>query len=38
MNDTEQKMLEDYDTGRAKKAKESSATPTLKPFRCKLQK
>ena len=37
MDDTEQKTLEDYDTGRAKKAKQSSASPQLKPFRCKPQ-
>ena len=36
MDDVEQKMLEDYDTGRAKKAKQSSTTPTMKPFRCEL--
>ena len=36
MDDAEQKMLEDYDTGRAKKAKQSSTIPTMKPFRCEL--
>ena len=37
MDDAEQKILEDYETGRAKKAKQSFATPRTKPFRCKLQ-
>ena len=37
MNDTEQKILEDYETGRTKKAKQRSTTPRLKPFRGKLQ-
>ena len=36
MDDAEQKMLEDYETGRAKKAKQSSTIPTMKPFRCEL--
>ena len=37
MNDAEQKILEDYETGRTKKEKQRSTTPKLKPFRCKLQ-
>jgi hypothetical protein len=37
MDDTEQKTLEDYDTGRTKKAKLDSTTPTMQLFRCKLQ-
>ena len=36
MDDAEQKMLEDYETGRAKKAKQDFTTPTMQPFRCKL--
>ena len=37
MDDAEQKILEDYDTGRTKKAKQSLTTPRMKPFQCKLQ-
>ena len=37
MNDAEQKILEDYETGRTKKAKQCSTTLKLKPFRGKLQ-
>ena len=37
MNDAEQKILEDYETGRTKKEKQRSTTPRMKPFRCKLQ-
>ena len=37
MNDAEQKIVEDYETGRTKKQKQRSTTPRLKPFRCKLQ-
>ena len=37
MNDAEQKILEDYETGRIKREKQRSTTPNLKPFRCKLQ-
>ena len=37
MDDAEQKMLEDYETGKAKKAKQSFTTLRMKPFRCKLQ-
>ena len=37
MDDAEQKMLEDYETGRAKKAKQDFTIPRMKPFRCKLQ-
>ena len=36
MNDDEQKILEDYETGKTKKALHESTTPRLKPFRCKL--
>ena len=36
MNADEQKILEDYDTGKTKKEKERSTTPRLRPFRCKL--
>ena len=37
MNEAEQKTLEDYDTGKTKKAKQDSTTLRCKPFRCKLQ-
>ena len=37
MDAGEQKMLEDYETGRAKKAKKQYIVPRMKPFRCKLQ-
>ena len=37
MDDAEQKMLEDYETGRATKAKKQYTAPMSKPFRCKLQ-
>ena len=37
MNDAEQKILEDNETGRTKKAKQGFTTPRMKPFRCKLQ-
>ena len=37
MDDAEQKTLEDYETGRTKKAKLDSTTPTMQSFRCKLQ-
>ena len=37
MNDAEQKILEDYEMGRIKKAKQRFTTPRMKPFRCKLQ-
>ena len=37
MNDAEQEILENYETGRSKKAKQRSTTPRLKPFRGKLQ-
>ena len=37
MNDAEQKILEDYETGKTKKAKQGFTTPRMKPFRCKLQ-
>ena len=37
MNDAEQKILEDYETGKTKKAKQDFTTQRMKPFRCKLQ-
>ena len=37
MDKAEQKVLEDYDTGKAKKAKQSATLPKMKPFRCKRQ-
>ena len=37
MNTDEQKILEDYETGKTKRAKTRSTTPRMKPFRCKLQ-
>mgnify|MGYP005693054965 CR=1 FL=1 len=37
MDDAEQKMLEDYETGRTKKAKQANTITALKPFRCQLQ-
>ena len=37
MDNAEQKVLEDYESGRTKKAKQGLATPKMKPFRCKLQ-
>ena len=37
MAEAEQKLLEDYDTGKTKKAKQSVTLPKMKPFRCKLQ-
>jgi hypothetical protein len=36
MDDAEHKILEDYDTGKAKKAKQDFTTPRMQPFRCKL--
>ena len=36
MNADEQKTLEDFETGRTKRAKTRSTTPKLKPFRCNL--
>ena len=35
MNDAEQKTLEDYETGRAEKAKQSFTIPRMEPFRCR---
>ena len=32
-----QKILEDFDTGKSKKAKQRFTTPRMKPFRCKMQ-
>ena len=37
MNEAEQKMLEDYETGKTKKAKQRFTTLKMTPFRCKLQ-
>ena len=37
MDEAEQKILEDFETGKAKKAKQSFTTQRLKPFRCQLQ-
>ena len=37
MNDAEQKILEDYETGRTKNAKQGFTTPRMKPSRCKLE-
>ena len=37
MHYVEQKILEDFDTGKSKKAKQRFTTPRMKPFRCKLQ-
>ena len=37
MNDAEQEILESYETGRTKKAKQRFTTPKMRPFRCKLQ-
>ena len=36
MDYAEQKILEDFDTGKSKKAKQGFTTPRMKPFRCKL--
>ena len=36
MDEDEQQILEDYDTGRAKRAKEANTTTKMKPFRCQL--
>jgi hypothetical protein len=38
MNEAEQKTLEDYETGRIKRAKLRLTTPRVKPFRSKLQR
>ena len=37
MDDDEKKILEDFDTGRTKKAKQHFTTPRMKSFRCKLE-
>ncbi len=37
MDDTEQKTLDDYQTGTTKTAKLDVSTPRMQPFRCKLQ-
>ena len=36
MNTDEQTILEDFETGRTKRARTSFTTPKLRPFRCKL--
>ena len=38
MNEAEQKMLEDYETGKTKRAKQRLTIPRMKPFRGKLQR
>jgi hypothetical protein len=37
MEDTEQKTLDDYQTGTTKTAKLDASTPRMQPFRCELQ-
>ena len=37
MDDTEQKTLDDYETGTTKTAKLDASTPRMQPFRCELQ-
>ena len=37
MNVSQQTILEDFDTGKGKKAKQRFRTPRMKPFRCKMQ-
>ena len=37
MNDDEQKILEDCETGRTKKAKQGFTTPRMNPFRSTMQ-
>ena len=37
MNDDEQQVLEDYETGRTKKRKQRLTTQRMKAFRCKLE-
>ena len=37
MDDAEKKILEDYETGRTKKAKQGLTFSRMKPFRCELQ-
>ena len=37
MNTDEQTILEDFETGRTKRAKTHATTPKLNPFRCKLE-
>ena len=37
MSDAEQKILESYETGRTKKAKQNFSAKRMTPFRCKLQ-
>jgi hypothetical protein len=36
MDEEEQKILDDYDTGRAQAKKQAKTTKKLKPFRCQL--
>ena len=37
MNPDEQKILEDYETGKTKKAKQRLTIPRMEPFRSKLE-
>ena len=37
MNDAEQQIPEDFETGRTKKQKQRFTTPRMRPFRCKLE-
>ena len=37
MNDTEQQILEDFETGRTNKQKQDLTTPRMRPFRCRLE-
>ena len=37
MTEAEQKILEDYETGRITKEKQRFTTPKMRPFRCELQ-
>ena len=37
MDQDEQDILENFETGRTKKAKQNLTIPKMKPFRCKLQ-
>ena len=37
MHYVNQKILDDFDTGKSKKAKQDFTIPKMKPFRCKLQ-
>ena len=37
MNDADQQVLHDYETGRIKRAKQDFSVPKMKPFQCKPQ-